>query len=921
MLAAMLTLGGCIKDNSDNYATPDDGTSEMTITISVPGAEIPSTRSIAGAGGEAVVKTVDLLVFKPGAAAGDPEVLTQHAYGQSIDQTAGTSGNNYLVQFKAKLFKNTAASTIVVIANASAKVESVVGAANLGTIPAATMTKTAILGALQFASTTAWDATAANYTPIPMYGEKPLASGISYGMSKIEDVHLVRMVARVDVVNKAASQFTLSDIYLVNRNTNGYIAPAWNATSGKLLTSSDATYPYTNNLNPTLPSAPGTQSGDAGKLTYTYAHNGGAGFVGEIYTFEALKNAASAGTAAHKEAVCLIVKGTLAADGGTYWYRIDFTAGVDAAGKKPADAGFNPATVSYMPVYRNHRYTFDIVAADGRGYDSFDEALASHGVMNNLQTTLHVIDDGAINNINYNGQYYLGVGDDVKLANTSGATANVPVITNYGGGWTIDVSKGTAGIEYLSDTGWLTAVKDGANNIKVTTASANTGAERSAWVHVIAGRLTNKVKITQVLHLVTPPPGITDEGNAKDITTYVGAFWRADQCGERLITIPITNAIYAGRWVVQVYEYGTGFSEGDILFSAAPSTDLVAWNKTAGTPDDMLAPADDIQHLVTDGTTYLTGDAVATGGEIKFRVGMRTRWDNQPRYATQKVRYAKIIILFGQNYQYQRIIWVRHGHEPDYLISKNDVPTDYQAYVRKFSPYNLTAPGMSNAVYTNISVAYGGVFTDYPSQAGGMFQWAGISGYERLAWHPSLASVSGWNNSNDYSSWVSGTYETCPTVNGVIYRRPTSAPTGATTTSELGRSLLSDVSKSTETNSVWGYYADGFFDRRSCTASNNNVEGSVVDNSLFTAAYVGLMFYNDKADSPCRHASIFFPAAGLRHYTDGVLRLAGDNCYYWTSSAKFTSDGYAFFVNSGGTVYYGNFGDRTYGMSIRCVVE
>ena len=54
---------------------------------------------------------------------------------------------------------------------------------------------------------------------------------------------------------------------------------------------------------------------------------------------------------------------------------------------------------------------------------------------------------------------------------------------------------------------------------------------------------------------------------------YVGAFWKASQRGERIIRIPVTNAMRAGEWDASVYWLGAGWNTGDIVFSTDDSAD------------------------------------------------------------------------------------------------------------------------------------------------------------------------------------------------------------------------------------------------------------------------------------------------------------------------------------------------------------
>ncbi len=910
ILAAALALGGCMTDRFDDACIPDTGGNDgVTISVSIPASQVPNaTRSIADGNGEAAVKSVDVLVFKAGTPAGTPDVLVQHAKGQSLTQST-SSTDSYLVKFTARLTTDATAVRVVLVANASDETDAAVAAAG----GAGTALKTNILSNLKHTSAGKWNAaSSSDHTPIPMYGEKAV-SGIAARM-KIDNVDLVRMAARVDVVNAAAG-FTLSDVYLVNRNSSGYAAPAWNASNGTLT-----------GVLPAVPTVPsGSQkTGQAQALAYTYV---AGGLSGEIYTYEAAAASGVEGNATHTDAVCLILKGTYG--GKTYYYRADFTEGKDGAGKAPGDAGFNPATVKYMPVYRNHRYVFTIGAVRGIGYAAFDDALRSLGIMNNLRTSLLVVDESGIKNFVFNGQHYLGAGGDAEFDKVAGAAANVAVTTNYAYGWQIDASKGTGGIEYLSGSGWLSAVKDGAASLlsaglTVTALSANSGDDRAAYVHLIAGRLTAKVKVTQAGGPpAVDPAEITDEGNEKRIITYVGAFWRAAQTGERIITLPISYEEHAGKWVVQVLAYGEGFSEGDIVFLAGGSDDPTIYGSTPG----------DAESFQVNSTAVLATGTVANGGEIKFRIGLKSVWNssNPAWTAGHPVRYAKIVVSFGthlgRSYHYNRVIWLRQGEEADYVMRPGD-PTPAgtvlanrtAAYARKFIPYNLTAPSSDPLTdaddYKSLALR-GGAWTQYPSQAGAMFQWAhSVAGYERRAWHP-IKSVAAWNTNNISSwAWNSSKHETCPTG----YRRPMGSGTSANTTSEHGMSLMADPSTNNSNNAVKGYYADGFFDRREITVSSHSpaTDKTTVADDTCQVAYMGTLFYNPIFASESYCASIFFSYNGTRSTS---LVSAGTNGGYLTSVKAGTTTAYSLeFTYGMGMAYSSNAG--IYASSpIRCVAE
>lgn len=483
-------ITGCM-DDAGEYITPNEPTSsDITITVTIPGAQLPTTRSIAGDEGEAQVNTLDVLVFKEGAA-GAAATLLEKVQGTIITQD-NTQGKHQ-VKFKALLTPNSLATSLVILANARDAV------GNIGT----SMEKNKILEALANVSINSgggsdgwkWKTTPSNYTPIPMYGEADLpATGVTEGMN-ITGVNLIRMLARIDVVNNAGADFMLNEVYVVNYNTAGYIAPAWKIATGELLPELPE--------SPMIPADKNTpQTTFAKAMKYAFVPDGAVGMVGEIYAYEA--NATTGGEGVgHTQAVCLILKGTYKGTEG--YYRVDFTEGKDTSGRPPTDEGFDPSKVEYMPLYRNYLYQFTISTVIGPGYANGETAVRSLGITNNLKTNLLVINQNEIANIVFDGQYYLGVEVDVVLGRDAGMTKNILCITNYVDGWQMDESRYPGGIEFIgAATGWLEASKlpiegTGKNAyLKVNTKQSNSGsAIREAILHIKAGLLKNSVKVTQ----------------------------------------------------------------------------------------------------------------------------------------------------------------------------------------------------------------------------------------------------------------------------------------------------------------------------------------------------------------------------------------------------------------------------------------
>lgn len=466
--ASLASLAGCIYESDavgETFPSSPTGVDCLTISVIVPGQQIPTTRAYSGPL-DAKVEKIDLLVFK------SDGTLLEHVESPdiTISEQSSVENEGYKVTFTAVLANPHAdAETLAIVANVN-DVASLVGSKT---------SKKAILEAL-----------IVNYEDgkavpaIPMYGE---INGISEGVTNgknITGIELTRMLARIDVLN-SASNFTLSKVHVVNCNSKGYIAKSWDS-DGKL----------TNTL-PNIPSDAGPKTGSVNALGYTYS---ASGISGEIYVCEVSATSGDDSNVSHTEALCLVMEGKYTNGefvNQTYFYRVDFTAETDNDNEAPYDEygllnpDFDPTDVSYFPVKRNHLYSFEITEATGRGYDTFDEAINSLGVMNNLKTTLHVEDQSGIKNMVFNGQYYIGLRDEVSLAGeSSGYSINVDCKSNYTG-WKVEK------VEYVNvSDNWLAASRSG-NSIELTINDYGICEDRVAYVHLTAGRLTHKLMVTQ----------------------------------------------------------------------------------------------------------------------------------------------------------------------------------------------------------------------------------------------------------------------------------------------------------------------------------------------------------------------------------------------------------------------------------------
>ena len=415
-------------------------------------------------------------------------------------------------------------------------------------------------------------------------------------------------------------------------------------------------------------------------------------------------------------------------------------------------------------------------------------------------------------------------------------------------------------------------------------------------------------------------PATAGNGNTN---VYVGAYWRATETGERIIRINAgaSGSGNTGPWVATVLARDARFSTTDIVFaSALTGSELTSRNISWTTPIEPINTAESYQLSST--ATSISG-TVGANEYIEFRIGLKTAHTN----VSYPARYAVVLLSYG-NGKWQKI-YIRQGHAPDYLMRTSDagtsVPTGRPA-VARFSPYNLTDPNFN--AQTNYSAmvnagtgllgARGATFVDYPTKAGYFFQF----NLSTRAFHPvsPLGQFTNWDPNPGVDAWSGSTDETCP--NG--YRRPNDGQHqsgGDIIGSEVRQSLwmnppTGNTSSLYIDNSTWGYYADGFFDRRALNTTSYGTNGSTntsVSYSNEHAAYIGRLFYNQAT-----RASLFFPASGYRTQGNGALNAAGVDGAYWPSSTSFVANSpWHTYIQSGNA--WMTYTYSTYGYPVRCV--
>jgi hypothetical protein len=436
------------------------------------------------------------------------------------------------------------------------------------------------------------------------------------------------------------------------------------------------------------------------------------------------------------------------------------------------------------------------------------------------------------------------------------------------------------------------------------------------------------------------PPA--QSGDPWSSTKWVGAFWKDNQTGERIIASTNTTA-----WSASIdFPDGAG---SWLTLDQNGGYDPNLWTDTPGDAESYQFPA--TRKTEVSGT-----------GNILFRIGATSTNPNSPNPAYKypdgtvgkQPRYATITLTVdGTLYT----IYCRQGEAADYVFSTSDTyndPNDNttsgndvvpRSLAKKFSPYNLTntdiTDGTNGGFHTGVAadgINYKGKFVDYPTQAGAVFQWGIPTNDVKITFaynpvNPATGGAIGWSNNYYNTVWdnIKAAQETCPSG----WRRPNDGSTSnlvaiSATPNYINNNIYSSEMRQSlfalpkngkngmgETvGRAWGYYADGYFDRRPILhglGTGNMNLNTAVSNSSKDVAYIGTLFFN-----AANNHSLFMPAAGWRN-PNGVLTNASIDGFYWSSSAEQNITGWCL------TFGYSNAQlgatNKPSGMQVRCVVN
>ena len=997
-VAITLAFAGCSHEYSTEVVRREKSM-EMVFHINIPGRSAPETRAL-GDYEENEVKTIEMLLFNPST----KTVVHNPVFANEI-----TSDNS---DFRKKSFSvrlPQGVFDVMIFANSRTAFNNIIIQAG--------DSQEAVLAQLKTQMpATGWISNPSDVSKsylMPMWGMK---EGVSVGQgATITGIWLHRMLSRIDLTvagsDTQTGNFKLKDIKLYNVQKEGRIAPAlsnWNKNGL---------------VNGTFPAGLAAMPSLTGGGTFTSPISYASGIaadqkscVSEIYIFEAPK----ATVHADQNAPFLTVKGEF--NGVDGWYRIDLA---------------DYQSMSYMDVLRNHLYKIQINRVTGTGFPNEEDAKKNRG--DNIVVDITLWNEYDLGGTVFDGQHFLSVNpQDINYDEEEHRGETLIIRTDNNSLMSLSNIKVSgsptnpnAAINWITNLSLSPKSELNGKNLYTLTYDVveNESDERTGYIYVTLGRLTNVVRIEQadggktitvseylilghtaqnpaipklivectksngtpdcnlkwtlivpennnwlmlsltnnyadagkIIHgtgtgeiyvfatsntlgtnarqeIVTlsgkkgvigstmirqhkdNPPAIS----ANERASCAGAFWRHDQIGERIVQINIGSN--RGAWMAMVNFYDNNWNpenEDGVVLALSGSSDPKVGTAEHGNAEDYP--------MTGFGYGSVVSGSVNSGEDVTFRIGLQkrfTKYSDTPNYtSTFPARYAVIEFWYADLSKMQKI-YLRQGEGADYVMRQNDAVNSggHNSSTRmaaRFSPFNLTADILNKQVTINGDAgANPGKFTQFPSQVGAYFQWGLSSSTDkRIAWAPFGEVTWKWGVA---SSWSSND-ESCPSG----YRRPKDTDVGASQSNQYGpvagseiRQSLWDNPQATDSggntpnntdNVVFGYYADGFYDRNKVVRSGPAGNGHV---ALGTAkvAFGGRLFFN-----PNTNASLFFPLAGYRDHNGTLHNNDTSTGYYWTSSTPY-ANGWSMALHTNGFVLM-TAGMKDSGHNIRCVKQ
>ncbi len=552
-LFLMLLLGilwNCTSEDINDIPIVGGNESTVTFSVRVPGGGIPKLSSpttyALSEDDENEIAQIAVLLFD----------TNGYTYQPIYVSGSNITGSGKVKTFTIKVPVGT--YNMVVLANANASLSSALNSVSTG------QSKADVLEKLILINDGKWNATptSGDYIPIPMWGESANIN-VAEGASVNASFTLVRRVAKIDVVlttDTAKSKFDLQSVRLYNYNNQGHVVPTSGNWSGTPPTITAPSVP----VGATKPTDPIANPLIYDGSTITNEATRGISCINEVYTFEA----AIGSDANLPTNTCIVIGGKYNDEEQVTYYRIDF-------------ANTEGATTTYLPLLRNHHYKINIEDITASGLTSPKEAFNASPM--NIKATVVNWSDAHNVDVVFDGQYMLAVSQGEFTFSREQRTADsndntLSITTDVPSGWKLEKIVG----DWLSLTTQKGAscetTQKGAScettNTQFILSENDSGAPRTAFVHLSAGRLTYIVKVEQL----TTAKGIliTDmNGNEIDVLTFASK--RDEQPAEQQFKLSWSHDLtisYINTPTGNPFLFDTGAGFEDIPASGTHSSSM-----------------------------------------------------------------------------------------------------------------------------------------------------------------------------------------------------------------------------------------------------------------------------------------------------------------------------------------------------------
>ncbi len=391
---------------------------------------------------ECAISEIQVLVFEGG-------IYKYRATGNIVSSTATST------TFNAVLRTTSAPVKLYIVANATNAITNNEPAAGSGEddIKAAITHSFTVAGISQY---------------FPMSGEYSIQTGLNATtINTIGPIIMLRAIARIDIFNETAN-FELLTVQAFRANSLIQVIPD---------SVTHETIPSV--IAPSIP-AQATVNVRTQALTVN-----GSSLTAQFYLPET--EAPSEGTHIGS-ATCIIVGGFYNHSTDTTYYRIDFNSGVSG----------HP----FGQILRNYRYVFNLIAVNGIGKDTPEEAAENQS--SNITAEVKNWDENTTHMV-FDGDNYFGVSTRaVVLKSAVGSSAIIDVDTDlstYTLQWCDATGTPIQGIPSgnIQNTNFSAMISSNPSQIVISALTANTGnASQIQYLMVFAGRCKVLIKIEQV---------------------------------------------------------------------------------------------------------------------------------------------------------------------------------------------------------------------------------------------------------------------------------------------------------------------------------------------------------------------------------------------------------------------------------------